>query len=252
MPTNRELLLQRKGIKRGLPAPVETGGIDTSRRSGRGTPVTTGFQGIASREGAANLEEFPGVATGIRGTGASIAKRFAGLRPQSKKEGGIAAAAAAGVAAGAEEAAGVMAGGLQPIFNEAGEQIGLQGPERKKGLPAAAPKAGRPTIDFGLPTDRVPSFNELGGAIGQMFKYISGLSKFNKARGLTPGIPTAAKGTAGLTKAKLSTLAKMQENAIISGDKEKAAEIEGQLNAILQGADAGSFANEDLAAIENL
>ncbi len=142
---------------------------------------------------------------------------------------------------------------LQPIFDESGEQIGLKGSaSTKKGLPGAPKKTGRPTIDFGLPTDRMPSFTELGGAIGQMFKYVSNLSKFNKARGLTPGMEVKKTNT-GLTKARLTTLAKLHETATLAGDSEKASKIEAQLNAIMRGEDAGAFGvDADLEEIESL
>ncbi len=222
MPTNRELLIARNKMRRGLPTSLVETGIDTSRRTGRGIPKTTGTQGIEAREAAATLEEFPGVATGIKGTGANIAKRFAGLRPTSKKS-------------GVPEPTAV-------------ERITSA---EAKGLPGVSKKAGRPTLDFGLPTDRMPSIGELGATIGQMFKYIGQMSKFNKARGLTPGVEVTKRNT-GLTKARLNTLTKLHETATLAGDTDKASKIEDQLNAIMYGDIGAGAIDTDIDEIENL
>ena len=119
-------------------------------------------------------------------------------------------------------------------------------------------KALSPIANFGLPTDRLPTIEELGGALGGIAKYVSQLTKRNRARGLTPGVAVAKtkdRAGVGLTKAKLSTLTKLHETATLSGDKEKASKIEEQLNAILRGEEAGAFDEDlvgDLAEIAGL
>ena len=94
----------------------------------------------------------------------------------------------------------------------------------------------RPTFKSGLPTDRLPTFSELGGAIGSVFKFVSDLSKFNRARGLVPGTDAAKSKSAldsgsSLEKAKLSALTKLHEAAIISGDTTEAARRKAQIDA---------------------
>jgi hypothetical protein len=141
-------------------------------------------------------------------------------------------------------------------------EVGIIGPSAKKktgggfvSFGASKKRATTPVANFGLPTDRLPTIEELGGALGGIARYVSQLTKRNRARGLTPGVAvtkTKDRAGVGLTKAKLSTLAKLHETATLAGDKTKAAEIEAQLNAILQGDEAGAFEESDLAAIESL
>jgi hypothetical protein len=107
----------------------------------------------------------------------------------------------------------------------------------KTGLGGATgtPRAG----SFGLPSDRMPSFAELGGAIGQMFKFVSGLGRKREALGLIPGKVTQpnallAKQGLGLTqKNRADILLKQHEAALLSGDEDKAANIEAELDKIL-------------------
>ncbi len=101
---------------------------------------------------------------------------------------------------------------------------------------------------FGLPSDRLPTIDELGGALGGIAKYVSQLSKRNRARGLVPGTAitkTTDKGAVGMEKAKLTTITKMYETAVLSGNKEEAALRKSQLDAIIQGDNAGAFADKD-------
>jgi hypothetical protein len=164
-------------------------------------------------------------------------------------------------------------GGLKGSLSDTAAPVGVKGlpvageepsqPEKQRGgfisfEAQAKKKAQAPIANFGLPSDRLPTIEELGGALGSIAKFVSQLTKRNRARGLTPGVAvtkTKDRAGVGLTKAKLSTLTKLHETATLSGDKEKAAKIEEQLNAILQGEDAGAFdtdLTDDLAEIAGL
>jgi hypothetical protein len=219
MPSNRDLLLQRRKKERGLAVtaiPADAPAKDTSRRTGRDKPVTTGFQGISRRAGEAELAKFPGVAENIIEPGKALAGEFAGLRPQPKT---TALAQGGQVAADATDAS---LGGIP-------KNVTIK--ERAaKGL---APTT--PSQSFGLPTDRLPSFNELGGAIGQLFKHVGGIARKRRALGLIPGRVTAAKDLAQGLKGKdlANILIKQLEAANLSGDKEKAAEINARLENIV-------------------
>lgn len=201
-------------------------------------PTGFGGDGIS---GFQTAKEIKAGAKGIKEPGASLAREFRGLRPKKPMN-------KTGLASTSD---------LEPIF-EGGQQIGLRG---EAGIPTPVEKISSrgpqgPTANFGLPTDRLPTIEELGGALGGIAKYVSQLTKRNRARGLTPGIAvtkTRDKAGVGLTKAKLSTLTKLHETATLSGDSEKAARIEAQLNAILQGDEAGAFdLSDDLEAIAGL
>jgi hypothetical protein len=115
-------------------------------------------------------------------------------------------------------------------------------------------KVERPSSQsFGLPTDRMPSFEELGGAIGNIAKFIGGLTRFNKARGLAPGVEVNKTLDTKFARSKLSTLTKLHETASITGQKEKAKKLEDQINAILAGGSGVEGDIElDLAAIDEL
>jgi hypothetical protein len=103
------------------------------------------------------------------------------------------------------------------------------------GTQAGTPRAG----SFGLPQNRMPSFAELGGAIGQMFKFVSGLGRKREALGLIPGKVTQpnallAKQGLGLTqKNRADILLKQHESAMLSGDEDKAGVIMAELDKIL-------------------
>jgi hypothetical protein len=115
-------------------------------------------------------------------------------------------------------------------------------------------KVERPTSQsFGLPSDRMPTFEELGGAIGNIAKFIGGLTRFNKARGLAPGVEVAKTADTKFARSKLSTLTKLHETASITGNKERAKQLEDQINAILAGGTGVEGDIElDIAAIDEL
>jgi hypothetical protein len=164
---------------------------------------------------------------GIKDTGAALAKEFRGLRPKPKK-------AATGLSAVSEEAP-----------TEGGGFVSFEG-SGKKNLPQAV-------ANFGLPTDRLPSIEELGGALGGIAKFVSSLTKRNRARGLSPGTAIKKqvdKGAVGLQKTKLDALSKLREGDILAGDKDKAAERAAQIEALIAGDGANAFdESEDIDAI---
>jgi hypothetical protein len=234
MPSNRDLLIAKRKKERGLPAPVVAPAKDTSRRTGRAVPKTTGFQGISRREGQAELKAFPGVAEGIKEPGQALATEFAGLRPQDKttalaQGGKVADAASTGIPSNVTV---------------------LESPRQRlaKGLAPAGQKAAPESLSFGLPTDRLPSFGELGGAIGQLFKHVGGIARKRRALGLIPGrrtgVTDAGKGLKGKDLANI--LLKQLEAANLAGDSDKAAVINAKLEAIINPEEAS-----DLEAIEN-
>jgi hypothetical protein len=103
---------------------------------------------------------------------------------------------------------------------------------------------GRGGGSFGLPSGRLPTIDELGGALGGIAKYVASLSRRNRARGLVPGAEitkTVDKGQTGMVKAKLSTLTKMYETAVLAGNEEEANARKAQIDAIIQGDDANAF-----------
>lgn len=214
----------------------------------------TGFGEAADIGFTSTPEQKKTATTGIKTTGASLAKEFAGLRPKKKK---IATGLSTTSPVEEAETGLTVTQGrkLTPsvrkeIAGEAGSEIS-EAQRRKQGL-------GGGGSGFGLPTDRLPTIEELGGALGGIAKFVSQLSKRNRARGLVPGFDiTKTKGagqSSGLTKATMTSLTKRLELATLSGDTEKANKIEAQLDAISQGKSAGAFAEEeeDAAAIAGL
>lgn len=192
----------------------------------------TGFAEAGDISGFSTEAEIEAATKGIKGTGAKLASEFSGLRPKPKK--------ITGLSPTSEDAEPEKPGrGGFVSFTEGA----------KKTLPSAV-------ANFGLPTDRMPSIEELGGALGGIARFVSQLSKRNRARGLSPGTAitkTVDKGAAGMQKTTLATLTKLQENAILAGDKEGAAKRAEQIDAILQGGSAGAFGEaEDLEAIAGL
>lgn len=189
----------------------------------------TGFGEVADVGFFSTEKEKKAAAEGIKEPGASLAREFSGLRPKPKKITGLSTTT---------EEVKPERGGFVSFAEGA-----------KKQLPQAV-------ASFGLPTDRLPTIEELGGALGGIAKYVSQLTKRQRARGLTPGTrvtKTVDRGEVGLQKANLASLTKRLEIATLSGDKEKAAQIEARLDAIVQGRDAGAFDEEaDLEAIAGL
>jgi hypothetical protein len=128
------------------------------------------------------------------------------------------------------------------IAGEAGSEVS---PARRRAMGIGrAPQS----QSFGLPTDRMPSFAELGGAIGQLFKHVGGIARKRKALGLIPGRRATtiddSKGLKGKDLANI--LLKQLEAANLAGDEDKAAIINAKLEAIINPEEAS-----DLAAIEN-
>lgn len=105
-----------------------------------------------------------------------------------------------------------------------------------------------PGTNFGLPTNRLPTIDELGGALGGISRYLNRLTKNNRARGLSPGqaiTKTRDRGDVANRKTTLQTLTKLQENAILSGNEEEVTKRAAQIDAILQGESAGAFDTEE-------
>ncbi len=254
MPTNRELLRARKR-ERGIPIEeVEpTGPI----RSARGARTAGGRGGAGTGIEARAAQEVLEEGTAIEGI-KDVRTPFFVDRPAQAETGG---ASVTGIAPTTKKAttlgefrAGLPEGGTVSAVNKAvGSRQGTGGfvfHEPSKATPQG------PAFEAGLPTDRLPTFNELGGAIGNIFKFIGDTSKFNRARGLTPGIPVSRRSPTaetGLAKAKISSLTKQLETASITGNEELTARLQQQLDALIQGKDAGAFEEEaaDKEAILN-
>jgi hypothetical protein len=255
--SNRELLIARRKKEKGLPVSTSITEIapakDMSRRTSRAFTTTAGkgFQGITEREKEATFKQHPGVVEGIKEPGDILARKFAkkgsfqaGLRPQEKTTALATAGEQEAGTAGFSSTEGRL---LTPsvrkqIAGEAGSEIS---PARRRALGiGGAPQS----QSFGLPTDRMPSFSELGGAIGQLFKHVGGIAKKRRALGLIPGrrgtTTDATKGLKGKDLANI--LLKQLEAANLEGDEDKAAEINARLEAIINPEEAS-----DLAAIEN-
>jgi hypothetical protein len=124
------------------------------------------------------------------------------------------------------------------------------------GLPSnvnIAPKiitrpSARGVSSFGLPTGRLPSFAELGGAIGQMFKFVGGLTKKRQALGLIPGTvttPGRGKGFSLTQKDRATILAKRLDDINLTPDER--IDIKKELDKILNPARAAE--QTDIEAI---
>jgi hypothetical protein len=270
-PTNRELLLERKRKKEtGLPAiapPVKTGRSARGPRTGGGKGITG--RGLEKKAGQKVLAEQPEAVEGIKdiATGGVLGgKRKAtelakGLGFIEGKEAkaetpGIASTKGiptleefqekippgTGQISAVERATGAKQGTGGFVFHEPGSGRG---------------SAGKPVFKSGLPTNRLPSFGELGGAIGSVFKFVADISKFNRARGLVPGTDAnRAKDTAatGGLKQKdiLSSLTKQLETATLAGSTEEQANLKSRIDAIIAGQSAGAFDRQsDTDAILN-
>ena len=204
--SNRQLLLNERKKKQttGLPAPINdvvtTPQKDFSKKIDRGLPSRTGFQGKQRREALAGGK----ATTGIKDVGSALEEKFPkGFRPKAE-------------VVGAE----VDTGGMPSNVSIAPARI-----ER--------PKADR-GFSFGLPTDRLPTFAELGGAIGQMFKHLGGISKKRQALGLIPGkvnIPGAGKGLSLTDKDRATILAKRLDDLTLTDDERST--IKSELDAIM-------------------
>jgi hypothetical protein len=173
---------------------------------------------------------------GIKDTGAALAREFRGLRPKPKL-------------VEDESSLGQNARSFAKGQPETGGFVAFERGAQKKKLPQAV-------ANFGLPTDRLPTIEELGGALGGIAKYVSQLTKRNRARGLSPGTSltkTVDKGAVGLRKTKLEALSKLREGDILIGDKESAARRAAQIDALIQGDNSNSFADAaDIETINNL
>lgn len=248
--SNRELLMQQRKKEKGFQSPVTAAAPkkDTSRLTGRKQPLTTGFQGITKRKGQAQLEETPGAVKGIRDVHSALAGEFKGFKPpkgvidvpgEEVDAGGMPVT----VSEGRRLTPSVRAG----IEAESGSEIGTK-QRRDMGLGEFAPgKRGGGAGGFGLPTDRMPSFAELGGAIGQMFKHVGGIIKKRKALGLIPGrTDTTAKGLA--PKDRATILTKRLDDLTLTEDERKS--IKAELDTIIHPQKA--VVASDVDAILNL
>ncbi len=203
MPSNRDLLIAQRKKQKGLPDNVsET--ITTNKKAfstkiNRPTPKKTGIQtrGLAPELGKIDT----GLATeGIADTSTALAREF-----------------------------------RQKPVDALNEEVSTGIPSNVSLAPkrVTQPKASG-VSSFGLPTDRLPSFSELGGAIGQMFRFVSGITKKREALGLIPGkvnIPTQAKGLSLTQKDRATILTKRLEDLTLT-DEEKTG-IKAELDAIL-------------------
>ncbi len=216
MPTNRELMIaQRKKEKVGLPPAVtEFFGArkNLSSKINRKTPKRTGIQTRGLPPEPEKIVEPVLAKEAISSTLASAATASADpiaapekpvvsaldtLKPgegflTSQKDPGFPRQQKAG-------------GG----FAEHAQQTGKTGGQAK-------------SFSFGLPTDRLPSFSELGGAIGQMFKFVGGITKKRQALGLIPGtvnFPKPDKGLSLTTKDRATILTKRLEDLTLTDDE---------------------------------
>ncbi len=216
--SNRQLLLNQRNKKKGLPdppikaTPIKT--TDFSSKVNRPTPKKTGIQtkGLPPEAEPVDIEK---ATEGIADTGTALAREFSGFKSKT------------------------------PVDNlsEAKSNFSIA-PQR-----VAKPKPDR-GFSFGLPTDRLPSFAELGGAIGQMFKHLGGISKRRKALGLIPGkvnIPTAGKGLSLTDKDRATILTKRLDDLTLT-DEERVS-IKSELDAILHPAQVEE--STDINAILN-
>ncbi len=204
MPTNRELLIAHRKRQKGLPVKVDKTIAEPaksfSRKIDRATPKKTGTQtrGIGGRIEPPDL----GLATeGIKDVGSALEREF----PQKKT--------------------------VDSLVEEVSTGI-------PSNVSIAPKRITRPTTagvsSFGLPTDRLPSFSELGGAIGQMFKFVGGLTKKREALGLIPGkvtIPTKFQGLSLTQKDRATILAKRLDDLTLTDDERTG--IKAELDAIL-------------------
>jgi hypothetical protein len=284
MPTNRELLLERKRKKeRGLPAapivPKTPGRSARGPRTGGGKG-TTG-RGLEKKAGQKVLAEQPEAVEGIKGivtpgiAGVGSPRAIAGGKRKAQEVAGALGflpdpvksevkaetpgisstkgiptlekfqeeiPTGTGQASAVERAVGAKQGTGGFVFHEPGSGRG---------------SAGKPVFKSGLPTNRLPSFGELGGAIGSVFKFVADISKFNRARGLVPGTDAQRGKETGVTgglkqKDILSSLTKQLETATLAGSKEEQASLKSRIEALISGQDAGAFDRQsDTDAILN-
>jgi hypothetical protein len=232
MPSNRELLIaqRNKDKKKGFVTPATTFKKDTSRRTGRVTPKKTGQQGIQQRAADLVLEEGTAL-KGMKTEGAAIAKEFPGLRPGKKTGATGIKATSGGFSASTTEGDILSPTGKKQIESGFGSEISTK-QRKSQGLGEFTPGRGGGGGGFGLPSDRLPTFNELGGAIGQMFKFVSGVSKKRQALGLIPGKIQTSKQGLGLTQNQRATILAKQLDDIGLPD-EKRTEIRAELDAII-------------------
>ncbi len=228
MPTNRDLLIARRRKEKGLPAPINKTVAeppkDFSRKVNK-VPTFTGKTGFQTR-GTEGIIERPepidtGLATkGIKDIATPIGQRFA------KDE--LVEEVSSGIPSNVSIASQTAKGTASQIARD----------RASKGLGGVS--------SFGLPTDRLPSFAELGGAIGQMFKFVGGLTKKRQALGLIPGsvnIPTKDKGLSLTPKDRATILAKRLDDLTLKDDER--ASIKRELDAILNPAQAAEKSDID-------
>ncbi len=235
MPTNRELLIAQRKKQAGLPIQVNEvvtePRTDFSKKIGRPTPKKTGIQtrGLEGRVKPPEELDIELATKGIKDIATPLKKKFGGLEPETTTDDG--------------EFVNTFQG--KPIPEDVGIPSNVNiAPER-----ITQPKASG-VSSFGLPTDRMPSFKELGGAIGQMFKFIGGVTKKRQALGLIPGrlnIPAPSKGLSLTQKDRATILAKRLDDLTLT-DVERTG-IKAELDAILNPQKAGE--GTDIEAILN-
>ncbi len=206
MPTNRDLLMNQRKKQKGLP--ISTNKVITEPRRDFSAKVD-----ISKRESTAAFNRADrGLATkGIKDVDSAISREFSGLSPDVPVE--------------ADKTTNTLNG--KPITGDhvdmfqgkpIPENVGMPGNVTIMPKGVTRPTPGRMS-NFGLPTDRLPSFSELGGAIGQMFKFVGGLTKKRQALGLIPGRvtnPSAAKGLSLTAKDRATILAKQLDDLTLT------------------------------------
>lgn len=253
MPTNRELLIAQRKKERGLPfSPSDLSTPFTlGKKPPKGDPRFTITEDTVLRQ---DLEK----QQGITPTPFPLLGPIREESPEPRKKLALKTTVDSIDKQQANEFRGTGLEGLKAGEGRASSRID-PGPLQKrtrggfasfspqKGLPGAA-SSGRAS-SFGLPTDRLPSFAELGGAIGQMFKFVGGLTKKRQALGLIPGrvgTPTQAKGLSLTTKDRAGILQKRREAAFLANDTEKVNKIDAELDKLLNPEEAS-----DIEAILN-
>ncbi len=238
MPSNRDLLINFRKKQKGLPI----NNTVTTPRKGFSTKIN-----VEEREEAAAFKKVDtGLATkGIADTSTALAREFSGLKPKTA----------------VDDPSQTKTGNTfqgKPITDDhvntfqgqpIPENVGMPG--NVTIMPKSITKRSPGGVSsFGLPTDRMPSFAELGGAIGQMFKFVGGLTKKRQALGLIPGkvnIPTQGKGLSLTAKDRATILAKRLDDLTLT-DQERTS-IKAELDKIMNPASAEE--KSDIDAILN-
>lgn len=227
--SNRELLIQQRKKEKGFPTTktAVTPKKDTSRLTGRQKPLSTGFQGITTRKGQALLKEQPEAVAGMKG--------LAGLPQFEDTPKDVIDVA------GEEVDTGGMPSNVTIAQQSAkGTRSQIARERAAKGLP---PLGSQPS-SFGLPTNRMPSFAELGASIGQMFKHVGFIAKKRRALGLIPGRTDTTIGRGLQPKDRATIIAKRLDDLTLP--EEERASLKKQLKEIMnpEASDIDAILNE--------